>query len=483
MRQPPPPILPPILFPAASRAEGRWLAGLKRAKRIRAIGPRLYTSVPAAKTADSVRASWTTIVARLFPDALLSHRSALEFKPTADGEIFLTGTTRREVKYPGLRLRFLRGPAPLPDDPRFLTFRSSSLARALLENLAVPPADPRAWPMAQLEERLEQILQLEGEASLLQLRDRGRAIAKKLRLTRAFTRLAALIGALLGTRTAAIASAQVRARLAGEPYSAACLERLQLLFGALQAPLPDVRDPFTAPDHVTNKAFFEAYFSNYIEGTMFEIEEAEEIIFDHKIPARRPKDAHDIIGTHRIVADAAEMRRTPRTFDELVALLRTRHATMMAQRPEVEPGGFKDRPNRAGETHFVEPEAVIGTLRKGHELYRDLRPGLPRAIFIMFLVADVHPFVDGNGRSARVMMNAELVHGNRSTIIIPTVFRDDYVQALRALTRRHRPAPLVRAMVKAQQFSTLELTPYPKALKELQRRNWFREPDLARIID
>jgi fido (protein-threonine AMPylation protein) len=100
----------------------------------------------------------------------------------------------------------------------------------------------------------------------------------------------------------------------------------------------------------------------------------------------------------------------------------------------------------------------------------------------MFLVSDVHPFVDGNGRIARIMMNAELVAAGRSTIIIPTVYRDDYLLALRALTRRDRPTPLVNALVAAQRFSHRAFSPYPQALRELQRRNWFREPDEARIV-
>ncbi len=461
----------------------RWMAALLAEGRIRKVGPRLYASVPDAHVAGAVRASWSTIVGRLFPRALLSHRSALEFTPSPDGEIFLTATTHRAVTYPGLTLRFLRGPAPLADDPPFLTFRSSSRARAFLENLAAAPPDPRCLPIAQLEERLEQVLEVDGEAGLDQLRDRARAIGEELGWTRAARRLDALIGTLLGTRSETIASPRVRARIAGEPYAAPCLERLTLLFGELRAPLPDVRDPHSGPDHLANKAFFEAYFSNYIEGTTFEIEEAEEIVFDRKVPATRPKDAHDILGTHRVVSDPTEMRRTPATFDELVELLRTRHATMLAQRPEAEPGVFKTRPNRAGETHFVEPAAVLGTLRKGWELYRDLPAGLPRAIFIMFLVTDVNPFVDGNGRVARIMMNAELVAAARATIIIPTVFRDDYLLALRALTRRHRAAPLVRALTRAQLFSALPFAPYPAALADLQRRNWFHEPDTACLLD
>ncbi len=82
----------------------------------------------------------------------------------------------------------------------------------------------------------------------------------------------------------------------------------------------------------------------------------------------------------------------------------------------------------------------------------------------------------GTTRTAR-----ELVAENNATIIIPTVFRDDYLGALRALTRRHRPQPLIDALDKAQRFSNLSFTPYPDALAELVRRNWFREPDAARI--
>jgi Fic/DOC family len=475
--------LPPVLLPGATAATRRWMAGLVASGRIRKVGPRLYASVPDRQVAAAVRASWSTIVAGLFPRALLSHRSALEFTPTTEGEIFLTSNTNRVVAYPGLRLRFLRGPGPQPDDPPFLTFHTSSLARALLENLSARAADPRCLPLAELEARLDRVLTVEGEAGLNQLRDRARELARDVGWTDAGVRLDTLIGTLLGTRSGTLTNPKVQARHAGEPFSAACLARLTILAGELRAPLPDALDPHTTTDHVANKAFFEAYFSNYIEGTTFEIEEAEAIIFDRELPATRPLDAHDILGTHRVVADRHEMRRTPATFDELVELLRARHATMLAKRPEAAPGTFKVRSNRAGDTQFVEPEAVVGTLRKGWELYRDLPAGLPRAIFMMFLVTDVHPFVDGNGRVARMMMNAELVATGRSTIIIPTVFRDDYLQALRALTRRHRAAPLVRAMMKAQRFSTLPFAPYPSALADLQRRNWFREPDDARILD
>lgn len=476
--------LPPLIFPGATSTERRHIAELKKRGRIRVVGPRLYVSVPESKTEQTLRQAWSTIVARLFPDALISHRTALEFMPSPTGEVVITGTTNREVRYPGLTLKFIRGPGPLPDDPVFLTVRSSSIPRALLENLSPrKSALPRVVPTPNLEARLEQILHNNGEPELNNIRDRAKAIAETFGWTSEFKRLDALVGTLLGTRRGRVTSAIARARAAGEPFDAPCLERLSLLFGALRTPPPGIVDSYTAADHFKNKAFFEAYFSNYIEGTTFEVSEAEAIVFEKQIPPTRPKDAHDVLGTFEIVSDLGEMRRLPTSFDDFIAAIRGRHARMMGRRPEATPGEFKTEPNRAGDTVFVHPDYVRGTLRKGWELSRDLGPGLPRAIFIHFLLSDVHPFVDGNGRLSRIMMSSELVAVGQSTIIIPTVFRDDYVQSQRALTRRNRPEPVVQALVKAQRFSHLEFSPYPAVLAELTRRNWFRDPDEARIVD
>lgn len=478
------PALPPVLFPGATSTERRRLAELKAAGRIRRVGPRLYVSVPEARTEVTLRRSWSTIVARLFPSALVSHRTALEFIPSPRGEVFITGTSNREVRYPGLVLKFIRGPGPLPDDPRFLTIRSSSVPRALLENLAArKSSQSRVLPVEQLEARLEQILHTNGEAELNGVRDRARQIAEELGWHAELERLDGLIGTLLGTRRGTMVSAVGQARSLGEPFDDACLERLQLLFAELRSPLPQIADSFDARDHAKNKAFFEAYFSNYIEGTTFEIAEAEEIVFDKKIPPARPQDAHDILGTFEIVSDHAEMRRTPTSFEQLIEFIAARHARMMARRPEAAPGRFKTESNRAGDTVFVHPDYVRGTLRKGWELGQDLAVGFPRAVFIAFLLSDVHPFVDGNGRMSRIMMNSELASAGQSTIIIPTVYRDDYLLALRALTRRHRPAPLVQSLVRAYRFSHREFSPYPATLADLTRRNWFREPDEARIVD
>jgi hypothetical protein len=199
-------------------------------------------------------------------------------------------------------------------------------------------------------------------------------------------------------------------------------------------------------------AFFEAYFSNFIEGTEFEVSEAADIVFRNVIPRDRPADAHDILGTWRLASDPIEMARTPTSAETLFDLLKSRHATLMAARPDKGPGAFKRDSNRAGQTVFVAPEQVEGTLARGFELYPSLTSPFARAVYMMFLVSEVHPFADGNGRIARIMMNAELVSAGEERIVVPTIFRSNYLSALKALSNVNNPTTLVRTLDFAQKW-------------------------------
>ncbi|TAK86783.1 MAG: hypothetical protein EPO20_06035 [Betaproteobacteria bacterium] len=77
------------------------------------------------------------------------------------------------------------------------------------------------------------------------------------------------------------------------------------------------------------------------------------------------------------------------------------------------------------------PALVRGTLIEGSELARSVPEGLPRAIYLAFLVSEVHPFADGNGRISRLVMNAELSRTGEARIIIPTLFHEEYVISAR----------------------------------------------------
>ena len=63
---------------------------------------------------------------------------------------------------------------------------------------------------------------------------------------------------------------------------------------------------------------------------------------------------------------------------------------------------------------------------------------MPRALFELFLVSEVHPYDDGNGRVARAAMGAELTAVGQSRILVPIVLRNEYQTALRGLSREGR---------------------------------------------
>ena len=442
---------------------------------LRKLSSRLYTknlSDPAEAIAK--RNLWP-IVAGFLPGALIADRTALENRPASDGSIFLVSDHTRDIALPGIVLRPRKGPPPLPSDRAFIgSLRLASTPRAFLENLVPSRARTgvaRTLPRTDIEKRLDDELRARGEPALQRLRDDARAIAKDLDLEKELRELDAMIGALLGTRTAKLSEATAVARAAGAPYDPHRLELLQRLHSHLSNRSSPVR-PATAAG--APLPFFEAYFSNFIEGTEFEVSEAENIVFHGHIPEHRPEDAHDIIGTWRIVSDAGEMEKLPGSSRELVALLKARHASIMQGRPNKRPGVFKTQQNQVGTTVFVEPKLVLGTLERGFELYRSIDAPLHRAMFMTFLVAEVHPFADGNGRTARIMMNAELVAAKESRIIIPTVYRNNYLMSLRLLSQNGEPDALVRTLDFAQRYTvSIDFTSLERARSMLEKTNAF----------
>jgi hypothetical protein len=458
--------------------------------RARAVARGLYTRNLSDPIEDVLRRNWTSVAAGYFPGAVIVDRTALEFQPAVDGSVTLSSTRRRDVELPGLRLRARAGAAAVDGDVPWMgeNLFMSSRARAFLENMRPSRARsgvPRTLSQAELEEKLDAFAASRPE-ELNRLRDEARRLAPQLEAVDEFSRLDELIGALLGTRDGQLESPRGRARAAGLPYDKQRVVRFEQLQRYLLASAP-APAPATIVEHPSHElstfAFFEAYFSNFIEGTEFTVEEAERIVFDHLIPEQRPADAHDILGTYHLVSDPAERRRAPDSADDLVEILKSQHGVLLAARPDLGPGEWKRKPNRAGPTVFVAPDHVEGTLRQGFSYYDSLPSGLPRAIFATFLVSEVHPFADGNGRIARVLMNSELSAAKEQRLIVTTASRDDYLHALRGMTHNANARSLVRVLEALQQTAHgIDCSSRQAAELDLLRRGAFspRDPDAVR---
>ena len=450
-----------------------------RAGRARRLARGLYTRDMQRPLDAIAREHWSPIAAGYFPGSAIVDRTAIEFAPAQDGSVTLATSRRRDVDLPGLRLRARVGAGPVEGDVRWMgdDIYMSSRPRAFLENMRPSRRRrgvARTLSPLELEEKLDAYAG-GSQAELNRLRDQARALAPQLDAEEEFTRLDELIGALHGTREGELRSPLSRARRAGFPYDARRLVRFEQLQHHLLTTAPPQLEANPAHE-LSTFAFFESYFSNFIEGTEFTVEEAERIVFEGEIPQQRPQDAHDILGTYRLVAEPNERGRAPSSSDELVEILRSQHAAMLRDRPEIGPGQWKTESNRAGSTYFVDPELVEGTLREGFRFYDSLPPGFARACFAMFLVSEVHPFADGNGRAARLLMNSELTAASHQRIIVPTAARDDYLYALRGMTHNANTTSYVAVMRSLQQTSyEVDFSDRRTAELDLRRRGAFDE--------
>jgi fido (protein-threonine AMPylation protein) len=450
-----------------------------RKGKLRKIARGLYTTNLTDSLENIVRRNMWQIAAHFFPGAVIADRTAIESRSAPDGSVFLVAERGRALSLPGVNFWPRRGPGPVPESDRpFIDgLFMSSQARALLDNLHSSRKRrhlPRTLRQEGVEHYLEKVLRNAGDAAVNRLRNEAKQIASLIGREKEGARLSQIIGAMMGTQSAKLKSPAAIARGKGDGYDP---DRVQL-FELLRADLASQPFPERIPSKDTQYLpFFEAYFSNFIEGTEFEVGEAYKIVYEGEIPAGRPEDAHDVIGTFNIVADSVERARTATTANEFLDLLRARHAALLGGRSEKRPGQFKTKSNKVGSTIFVAPELVRGTLKRGFELLATLQFPMAKAIFATFLVSEVHPFDDGNGRLARIALNAHLSAGNQARIIIPTVFRTEYLQALRALSHNHNTQSLIRVLDFAQKYvQEIDFTSYEGARLQLVKTNAFSDP-------
>ena len=412
--------------------------------------------------AQTIHAGWMAIANFLFTDPVAVYRTAFELRPIGSRVYLMVAQGRRRtVPVGALRLSIEAGNVEHGTEAFSLAMRRSNVPRQLLENLTSTRTGDgfqkklgREWVELQLLDEMA----VRGETGLNLLRDEAAALAPLLGREKQQQQLNKMVAAVLKTHPAG-GTLITRAGLAqarGKPFDRERVERLAALSDYLNK-LNLSEHPYTYDNAGwRNLAFFESYFSNYIEGTQFTIDEAEHIVSSGQALYQRHEDSHDLLSHIDITHDHAEMTRTPDNADELIYLLKTRHGILLAQRPDKRPGRFKQYPNQAGATSFVPPELVEGTLLQGFELYRQVSPGIKRALFVHFMVTEVHPFSDGNGRMARIMMNAELVASDQHKIIVPTVCRENYLNGLRQATRRDNFRIMVKVLHQLQQYSAAQ---------------------------
>lgn len=404
---------------------------------------------------DVVNRHWRDIVAHLLPEAVITYRSGFTMLPV-DGQLFVSHPRRTPLVLPGLTVYPDNNADNRQNDdvPQPLrkggALYAASRTRALIDNAEKrgrPAAVQRRMTTDELHDQVVKIVNSSTDRQIERLVAEVNERANRSAASDIKAYIDAARGKIFTLKTG---SRAMSAAQRGETYDQArvalfanVVEQLQRT-APVSLPVQDKRRAELAP-------FYEAYFSNFIEGSTLTISEAERVIFDDA-DVGKSGDSHDIRATWEIVTDLGEMTRVFADADEFVDALRDRHRAMMAAHPWAHPGDWKKDPNRAGNTVFVLPQHVPGTLRAGWEEGQALTDPFHRAAYIMFLVTEVHPFTDGNGRSARVAMNGELIPHNLHRIVVPSVARIDYMSALSRTTFGNGPGGLVTVLAHLQRW-------------------------------
>jgi hypothetical protein len=456
--------------------------------KLRRVYHGIYTDDLEAPASQLIQKEWMTVVTHMVSKGILSFRTAIDLKPMTFDQgtliVFVTSSYTKTIELPGLIIKVVKGNSSDHLDQVLPSLARSNEPRMLLENMStirnktfyrIKTVGPE-----EVERYLARVMRGRGEVALNQIRDDAKKIASDLKLNKEFKTLNRIISALLSTHPEgdALKTSYAKAMAKKEPYDE---ERIRL-FESFSLYLK--RCHFKNRVYEYNKtsfnhlSFFESYFSNYIEGTRFSIDEAEDIVFKKEEIKNRHADSHDVLALYYITNDFSQISMTPRSPSEFLEILQARHEIFMHERPEKNPGAFKTQANLAGNIHFVMPEEVVGTLTVAFEIYDHLQPGLERALFMHLVVSEVHPFEDGNGRIARIMMNAELVQAGCFKVIIPTVHRDNYINGLRRVSRDQFFQTYCKVIDQAQAYTaSVPWISYGEAREKLESDCADKSPD------
>ena len=195
------------------------------------------------------------------------------------------------------------------------------------------------------------------------------------------------------------------------------------------------------------------YNTNHIEGNTLTYHETELLLIHGRTAGGHPMRHYEEMKAHDVAIDhtrrLANAERVPgegdiRDLNKILLKEPFWHnaETSDGQRTQkrIVPGEYKTQPNHVrtatGELHrFAEPEETPALMERWtRNFQRDLRrSAYPLPLFLAeshWSFLRIHPFDDGNGRTARLLTNFVLLRSGIPPMVIKTAERDRYIGAL-----------------------------------------------------
>ena len=182
-----------------------------------------------------------------------------------------------------------------------------------------------------------------------------------------------------------------------------------------------------------DKRFEQVAESNAIEGSTLSVGETELAVMKGiTISGHDPAFVRDAIALDRALTKIAELAKKPEETTD-IAQVHDVHALLLGDRPGA--GIFRnERVVIRGAKHSPPKTwaAIMGAMEQWQNWSKEnaTLPAPIRAAVLHAWFTHIHPYIDGNGRTARAISNLELIRAGYPPIIIKKKERERYIDSL-----------------------------------------------------
>lgn len=186
--------------------------------------------------------------------------------------------------------------------------------------------------------------------------------------------------------------------------------------------------------------------SNALEGNTLTISETKVVLEDGLTVGGKPlRDIYETTG-HGAAYDFMFSLSHKRTIS--VEDIKTIHRIFYQQIDAEQAGVWRKRPIIVTGTDYVFPapdeiEGLMNQLGAWIKEERDKLNPIEFAALLHLRLVSIHPFIDGNGRTSRLVMNLALLQDGYQFALIPPICRADYLATIRRYQRKGDSKPFV----------------------------------------
>ena len=199
-------------------------------------------------------------------------------------------------------------------------------------------------------------------------------------------------------------------------------------------------DLFDAAD-IDQAAISYSYNTCGIEGNTITLGETESIVMnDQVIPGKSFQEHLEIKDAHRAFTKMFDFIEGKYEMNEELAMTFHKLNTKSWMKEEWS-GSYKTINNRVGGRSTPYPEKAKDLFKQLFRELKEIDDPFLRAVKLHLDTVIIHPWQDGNGRTARLLMNYELISNGHGHLQLRKADKEEYFHAIRTAIKDKKPDP------------------------------------------